>query len=63
MSQYRELMALQSQVVRLQRVKLPPTLRMVRIFDESCPEEAIGELTLTYMFEPPLDLHKKTDQY
>ena len=40
-------MALQRQVDRLQRVKKPPTLRMVRIFDESRPEEPIGEYTLT----------------
>ena len=59
MSQYRDLMALQRQVDRLQRVKKPPTLRMVRIFDESRPEEPIGEYTLTYKIEPPLDWHKK----
>ena len=59
MSQYRDLMALQRQVDRLQRVKKPPTLRMVRIFDDSRPEEPIGEYTLTYKIEPPLDWHKK----
>lgn len=62
MSQYRDLMALQRQVDRLQRVKQPPTLRMVRIFDESHPEEPIDEYTLTYKTEPPLDWHKKTAQ-
>jgi len=61
MSQYRDLMALQRQVDRLQRVKKPPTLRMVRIFDESRPEEPI-KYTLTYTIEPPLDWHKKTAQ-
>ena len=60
MSQYRDLMALQRQVDRLQRVKKPPTLRMVRIFDESRLEEPIGEYTLTYKIEPPLDWHKAT---
>jgi len=60
MSQYCDLMALQRQVDRLQRVKKPPTLRMVRIFDESPPEELIGEYTLTYKIEPPLDWHKAT---
>ena len=59
MSQYRDLMALQRQVDRLQRVKKPPTLRMVRIFDDSRPEEPIGEFDLTYKIEPPLDWHKK----
>ena len=59
MSQYRDLMALQRQVDRLQRVKKPPTLRMVRMFDESRPEEPIGEYTLIYRIEPPLDWHKK----
>jgi len=59
MSQYRDLMALQRQVDRLQRVKKPPTLRMVRIFDESRPEEPIGEYTLTYKIGPSLDWHKK----
>ncbi len=59
MSQYRGLMALQRQVDRLQRVKQPPTLRMVRIFDESRPEESIGEYTLTYKIESPLDWDKK----
>ena len=62
MSQYRDLMALQHQVDRLQRDKQPPTLRMVRIFDESRPEEPIGEYILTYKIEPPLDWHKKTSQ-
>ena len=47
MSQYRDLMELQRQVDRLRRVKRPPTLRMVRIFDESRPEEPIDEYTLT----------------
>ena len=55
MSQYRDLMALQRQVDRLQRVKKS----MVRIFDDSRPEEPIGEYTLTYKIEPPLDWHKK----
>ena len=32
---------------------------MVRIFDESRPEEPIGEYTLAYKIEPPLDWHKK----
>ena len=59
MSQYRDLMALQRQVDRLQRVKKPPTLRMVRIFDESRPEEPIGEYTLTYKIELPLDWRQK----
>ncbi len=59
MSQYRDLMALQHQVDRLQRVKQPPALRMVRIFDESRPEQPIGEYTLAYKIEPPLDWHKK----
>ena len=59
MSQYRDLMALQRQVARHQRVKKPPTLRMVRIFDESRPEEPIGEYSLTYRIEPPLDWYKK----
>ena len=62
MSQYRDLMALQRQVDRLQRVKKPPTLRMVRIFDESRPEEPIGEFTLAYNIEPPLDWRQKTAQ-
>ena len=62
MSQYRDLMALQRQVDRLQRVKKPPTLRMVRIFDDSRPEEPIGEYTLTYRIEPPLDWRQKTAQ-
>ena len=62
MSQYRDLMALQRQVDRLQRVKQPPTLRMVRIFDESRPEEPIGEYTLTYRIESPLDWRQKTAQ-
>ena len=57
MSQYRDLMALQRQVDRLQRDKQPPTLRMVRIFDDSGPEEPIGEYTLYYRIEPPLDWH------
>ena len=55
MSQYRDLMALQRQVDRLQRVKKS----MVRIFDDSRPEKPIGEYTLTYKIEPPLDWHKK----
>ena len=59
MSQYRDLMALQRQVDSLQRVKQPPTLRMVRIFDESRPEEPIGEYMLSYRIETPLDWHKK----
>ena len=59
MSQYCDLMALQRQVDRLQRVKKPPTLRMVRIFDDSRLEEPIGGYTLTYKIEPPLDWHKK----
>ena len=62
MSQYRDLMALQRQVDRLQRVKQPPTLRKVRIFDDSGPEEPISEYTLTCKIEPPLDCHKKTAQ-
>ena len=62
MSQYRDLMALQRQVDRLPRVKKSPTLRMVRIFEESRPEEPIGEYTLTYRIEPPLDWYKKTAQ-
>ena len=62
MSQYRDLMALQRHVDRLQRVKNPPTLRMVRIFDESRPEEPIGEYTLTYKIESPLDWRQKTAQ-
>ena len=62
MSQYRDLIALQRQVDRLQRVKKPPTLRMVRIFDESRPEEPIGEYTLTYRIESPLDWRQKTAQ-
>ena len=62
MSQYRDLMALQRQVDRLLRVKKPPTLRMVRIFDESRPEEPIGEYTLKYKIEPPLDWHKASVQ-
>ena len=57
MSQYRDLRALQRQVDRLQRDKQPPTLRMVRIFDDSGPEEPIGEYTLYYRIEPPLDWH------
>ncbi|WP_250396505.1 hypothetical protein [Synechococcus sp. MU1651] len=52
-------MALQRHVDRLQRVKKPPTLRMVRIFDESRPEEPIGEYTLTYKIESPLDWRQK----
>ena len=60
MSKYRDLMALQRQVDRLQRDKQPPTLRMVRIFDESPPVEPIGEYTLTYKIELPLDWHKAT---
>ena len=59
MSQYRDLMALKRQVDRLQRDKQIPTLRMVRIFDDSGPEKPIGEYTLTYKIEPPLDWHKK----
>ena len=59
MSHYRNVMALKRQVGRLQRDKQPPTLRMVRIFDESRPEEPIGEYTLTYKIEPPLDWQKK----
>ena len=62
MSQYRDLMALQRQVDRIQRGKKPPTLRMVRIFDESRPEEPIGEYTLTYKIESPLDWRQKTAQ-
>ena len=62
MSQYRDLMALQPQVDRLRLVKKPPTLRMVRIFYESRPEEPIGEYTLTYRTEPPLDWRQKTAQ-
>jgi len=60
MSQYCDLMALLRQVDRLQWVKKPPTLRIVRIFDESPPEEPIGEYTPTYKMEPPLDWHKST---
>ena len=62
MTQYRDLMALQRQADRLQRVKKPPTLKMVRFFEKSRPEEPIGEYTLTYKIEPPLDWHKKTAQ-
>ena len=53
-------MALQRQVDRLQRGKKPPSLRMVRIFDESPPVEPIGEYMLTYKIELPLDWHKAT---
>ena len=59
MSKYRDLMSLQRQVDRLQRVNQPPNLRMVCIFDESRPEEPIGEYMLSYRIEPPLDWHKK----